>query len=75
VLGGLVAGALWTPALVLPMAYLAGVVVASVVVGRRPGMALRLLSVYPAMHLGWGIGFLIGPPSDVEASTVGQDAS
>jgi len=27
------------------------------------------------MHLGWGIGFLIGPPSDVEASTVGQDAS
>ena len=71
----LVAGALWTPALVLPMAYLAGVVVASVVVGRRPGMALRLLSVYPAMHLGWGIGFLIGPPSDAEASTVGQDAS
>ena len=75
VLAGLVAGALWTPALVFPMAYLAGVVVASVVVGRRPGMALRLLSVYPAMHLGWGIGFLIGPPSDVEASTVGQDAS
>jgi len=75
VLAGLVFGVLWMPALVIPVGYLAGVAIVSVVVGRRPGMVMRLLFVYPAMHLGWGIGFLMGPPSGVEPSTVDQDSS
>jgi len=75
VLAGLVSGVLWMPALVVPAGYLAAVAVVSVVVGRRPGMVMRLLFVYPAMHLGWGIGFLMGPPSGVEPSTVDQDSS
>ena len=59
---GLVAGAWWPPALVIPAGYLAAVVVASLVAGRRPAMMLRLLAVYPTLHLSWGVGFLTGPP-------------
>jgi len=75
VLAGLVFGVVWVPALVVPAGYVAGVAGVSVLVGRRPGMVMRLLFVYPAMHLGWGIGFLMGPPSGVEPSTVDQDSS
>ena len=38
-------------------------VVASLAVGRHPGRAIRLLGVFPAMHLAWAAGFLIGPPT------------
>ena len=75
VLAGLVFGVVWVPALVVPVGYVAGVAGVSVLVGRRPGMVMRLLFIYPAMHLGWGIGFLMGPPSGVEPSTVDQDSS
>jgi succinoglycan biosynthesis protein ExoA len=75
VLAGLLA-APWCPlALVLPVGYLGAVAVAAVVVGRRPAMVARLLAVYPAMHLSWGAGFLLGPPRGSGRPGSGQDAS
>ena len=75
VLAGLLA-APWCPlALVLPVGYLGAVAVAAVVVGRRPAMVARLLAVYPAMHLSWGAGFLLGPPRGSGRPASGQDAS
>ncbi len=65
VVAGLVAGAWWPPALAVPAAYGAAVVVASACAARSPGMALRLLVVYPTMHGAWGVGFLAGPPRGV----------
>jgi len=32
-------------------------------VGRRLGRAVRLLGVFPAIHLAWAAGFLVGPSS------------
>ena len=72
---GLVAGVWWSPALVIPAAYLAAVVSASLVTGRRPATMLRLLAVYPTLHLSWGVGFLVGPPRRVGRRAAGQDAS
>ena len=57
---GLLAGIWWPPALVLPLGYGAAVALGSVAVGRTPGTVLRLLVVYPTMHLSWGVGFLWG---------------
>ena len=61
--GGLAAGWFWAPLFLLPLAYATAVVVASVAVGRRPGRVVRLLGVFPAMHLAWAVGFLVGPPT------------
>ncbi len=72
---GLVAGAWWPPALVVPAGYLAAVVSASLVAGRRPAAVLRLMAVYPTLHLSWGVGFLAGPPRGVGRRPAGQDAS
>jgi len=72
---GLVAGVWWPPALVIPAAYLAAVVSASLVTGRRAATMLRLLAVYPTLHLSWGVGFLVGPPRRVGRRAAGQDAS
>ena len=60
---GMVGGWLWAPLFLLPLTYATAVVVASVVVGRRPGRAARLLGVFPAIHLAWAAGFLVGPLS------------
>jgi glycosyltransferase involved in cell wall biosynthesis len=60
VVAGLLAGIWWPPALVLPVGYGAAVAVGSVAAGRTPGTVLRLLVVYPTMHLSWGAGFLFG---------------
>lgn len=65
VVAGLVVGAWWSVALAVPAVYVAAVVVASTGAARSPGMALRLLAVYPTMHGSWGVGFLIGPPRGV----------
>jgi len=65
VVGGLAIGAWWPPALVVPVVYAAAVAMAAVLAGRSPGMALRLLAVYPTMHGAWGLGFLAGPPRGV----------
>ena len=72
---GVVAGVWWPPALVMPAGYLAAVVSASLAVGRRPATMLRLLAVYPTLHLSWGVGFLAGPPRGVGRRALGQDAS
>jgi succinoglycan biosynthesis protein ExoA len=54
----------WT--LVIPGTYLAGVVVAAVIAGRRdPATTLRLPAVFATMHHAWGAGFLAGPPRGV----------
>lgn len=64
VAGGLLAGRWWRPALVVPGAYLAAVVAASIRTGRRHGVPPhRLLAIFPAMHLSWGAGFLTVLPS------------
>jgi hypothetical protein len=63
VVAGMISGWFWTPLFLLPLAYGASVVVASVAVGRRPGRVIRLLGVFPAMHLGWAAGFLVGRPT------------
>ena len=75
VAAGLVAGVWWPPALVVPAVYLAAVVLVSLVAGRRLATVVRLLAVYPTMHLSWGAGFLAGPPPEVGWRTAGQDAS
>ena len=63
VITGLAGGWFWTPLFLLPLAYGTAVVVASVAVGRQPGRAVRLLGVFPAIHLAWAAGFLVGPPT------------
>ena len=60
---GMAGGWLWAPLFLLPLTYATAVVVASVVVGRRLGRAVRLLGVFPVIHLGWAAGFLVGPSS------------
>ena len=54
----------------LPVAYGTAVVVASVAVGRWPGRAVRLLAVFPTMHLAWASGFLVGQPTGVGGGRV-----
>lgn len=52
---------------VVPIAYAAGVTVAAFIAAeRRPGaLWLRLLAVFPTMHLSWGSGFLASIPGAV----------
>jgi len=54
------AGIVWPKALVVPVVYAAAVGAAAASAGRSAGSRLRLLAVFPAMHLSWGAGFLIG---------------
>jgi len=75
VLGGLLVGPWWPTALVLPAGYMVAVVMAAVTIGRRPAMIVRLLAVYPALHLSWGAGFLLGPTVDARRKSSSQDAS
>ena len=51
-------------ALLVPGIYAIALAAASLLEGviRRDPAALLLPVVYPTMHLGWGIGFWIGPP-------------
>ncbi|MCA5922242.1 glycosyltransferase family 2 protein [Curtobacterium oceanosedimentum] len=65
---GIVGAVLGTPlawavlGFVVPVVYLLFVVLGSVVVARRSGVPtfLWLLVVLPCIHVGWGIGFIIG---------------
>jgi succinoglycan biosynthesis protein ExoA len=56
---GALAGRRWMAA--GPLAYLAGVAVASAAESSSPDEARRLAGVFPTMHLPWGAGFLMGP--------------
>lgn len=62
---GLVLGLRWRPALLVPGAYVAGVLAASLVTGRGlpPAAWVRLPVVYATMHGAWGVGFLTSPPT------------
>lgn len=55
-----VIGARWRPALVVPTIYGAAVAAAAAGTGSTMGRRVRLLAVYPTMHLAWGAGFLLG---------------
>lgn len=65
---GIIGAVLGTPlawavlGFVVPVVYLLFVVLGSVVVARRSGVPtfLWLLVVLPCIHVGWGIGFIIG---------------
>jgi glycosyltransferase involved in cell wall biosynthesis len=57
---GLITGPFWPPAFVVPAVYAAAIVVGSAVTGGSVGAAVRLVLVYPTMHLCWGAGFLLG---------------
>ena len=70
VVAGLAGGWFWAPLFLLPVAYGTAVVVASVAVGRRPGRVVRLLAVFPTMHLAWASGFLFGQPIGVGGGRV-----
>lgn len=51
----------WNPwAAVVPSAYLAAVIGASVWTGRRPADVARLMVIFPTMHTAWACGFLAG---------------
>lgn len=50
----------WPVTLVVPSVYVLAVAGAAVVTGSDLGSRLRLLAVFPTMHLSWGTGFLVG---------------
>lgn len=72
-----VGGALLDPLLLIPAGvYGAALLGAGIAGGIRHGVriGIRLPPVYATMHLGWGIGFLIGPPraaTSTDARTAG----
>jgi glycosyltransferase involved in cell wall biosynthesis len=60
VVGGVIAGLAWRRALLLPAGYFASVAVAAMITGASAERRARLLTIFPTMHLSWGVGFLIG---------------
>jgi hypothetical protein len=63
---GVVAGAVgFWPGWILPGGYAAAIIAGSVPTGRGLPLSawLRLPIVYATMHLSWGVGFLLSPPS------------
>lgn len=60
VVAGVVLAPLWPVTLVAPLGYVAAVAVAAVATRRDAATMARLLVIYPAMHLSWGAGFLVG---------------
>ena len=59
-LAGLLVGLRWRPALVAPLTYLAGTVVAAAGADAPWRTRLRLPAVFAVMHHAWGLGFLRG---------------
>jgi glycosyltransferase involved in cell wall biosynthesis len=62
VVAGAVGGAVTRKALLLPGGYLLAVAVAALLTGTTSERRVRLLAIFPAMHLSWGTGFLLGEP-------------
>jgi glycosyltransferase involved in cell wall biosynthesis len=60
VAAGAVGGLAWRKAWSLPGGYLLAVAMAAARCGTTPGRRARLLAIFPAMHLSWGAGFLLG---------------
>ncbi len=65
IVAGLVATPFFWPGLLIPAAYVVGILAGTVLTGSRlPAPALAWLPlVYATMHLSWGVGFLTSPPS------------
>jgi glycosyltransferase involved in cell wall biosynthesis len=66
IVAGAVAGALgFWPGWILPGGYAAAIIAGSVPTGRGLPLSawVRLPIVYATMHLSWGVGFLVSPPS------------
>jgi succinoglycan biosynthesis protein ExoA len=59
---GAVGGLATRKAWLLPGAYALAVVIAAALTGSTHEHRLRLVAVFPAMHLSWGAGFLVGEP-------------
>jgi succinoglycan biosynthesis protein ExoA len=54
---GLITSIKYPIAMLLPLGYLAATLLAAAVTGRDLRQRLRLIVIYPTMHLGWGLGF------------------
>ena len=66
IVAGVLAGALgFWPAWIVPGGYALALIAGSVPTGRGLPLSawLRLPIVYATMHLSWGVGFLVSPPS------------
>ena len=57
-----------------PAVYAAAVTTAAAADSASPNEAARLLTVYPTMHMSWGVGFLCGPPGQPEPPLRGSEA-
>jgi succinoglycan biosynthesis protein ExoA len=62
VAAGAVCGLAWRTAWLLPGSYGLAVTVAAMRTGTTADRRLRLLTVFPVMHMSWGAGFLVGEP-------------
>ncbi len=56
-------------ALAVPASYGAAVVAAAVSASSSPGEAARLATIFPTMHVCWGVGFFVGAPEIGVSST------
>jgi glycosyltransferase involved in cell wall biosynthesis len=65
VAAGAIAGLAQRKAWLLPGGYALAVTAAAILTGTTADRRLRLLAVFPTMHLSWGAGFLIGEPTQV----------
>jgi len=59
----------WRRALLVPGLYATAVAVAASKAAGRVATRLRLLGIFPTMHLSWGVGFLIGPGRSPQRSS------
>jgi hypothetical protein len=65
VVAGAIGGLAWRTAWLLPGAYALAVTVAAMATGTTADRRVRLLAVFPTLHLSWGAGFLVGEPRGV----------
>jgi glycosyltransferase involved in cell wall biosynthesis len=65
VVAGAIGGLAWRRAWLAPASYLLAVATAATLTGTNTDRRIRLLAVFPTMHLSWGVGFLLGEPRRV----------
>lgn len=57
----------WLPVVAVVGSYLLVVLLAAGVVGSSPASVVQIGVALVVMHISWGVGFLLGPPVDMEA--------